>query len=178
MNADTMDEDMNTADTPVDAAADFCAEGGCACAATRYRITRTPLFVNCCHCASCRRESGAAFAVNALVETAAVELLDGAPVAVDTPSDSGKGQRIIRCRACQVALWSHYGGAGDSIAFVRVGTLDEPARFPPRIHIYTASKQPWVQLPADVPATAGFYSRREHWPEGSLARLRRLRAGA
>lgn len=158
-------------------AAEFCAEGGCACGNTRYRITRAPLFVNCCHCASCRLESGAAFAVNALVETAAVELLDGAPTVSDTPSDSGRGQRIVRCQACRVALWSHYGGAGDAIAFVRVGTLDEPARFPPRIHIYTASKLPWVQLPDDVPAVAGFYSRREHWSDASLARLEALRDG-
>lgn len=164
-----------TVDDSINAGADFSAAGGCACGASRYRITRAPLFVNCCHCASCRLESGAAFALNALVETAAVEVLSGAPVAVDTPSDSGKGQRIVRCPKCRVALWSHYGGAGDAIAFIRVGTLDEPSRFPPRIHIYTASKLPWVRLPDDVPASAGFYSRRAHWPAESLARLEELR---
>jgi len=157
-----------------DSSAEFSAAGGCACGEVRYRLTRAPLFVNCCHCRSCQRETGAAFALNALIETRAVEVLSGAPQAVDTPSDSGKGQRIMRCPSCRVALWSHYGGAGAHIAFIRVGTLDEPARFPPRIHIYTDSKLPWVQLPADVPATAAFYSRRAHWPESSLARLREI----
>lgn len=159
------------------AAAENVAAGGCACGEVRYRLTRAPLFVNCCHCRSCQRETGAAFAHNALVETAHVECVRGAPQAVDTPSDSGKGQRIMRCPACRVALWSHYGGAGAHLAFIRVGTLDEPARFPPRIHIYTDSKQPWVQLPPDVPATAAFYSRRAHWPESSLARLRAAESG-
>lgn len=158
-------------------AADSAAAGGCACGAVRYRLTRAPLFVNCCHCRSCQRESGAAFALNALIETAHVECTRGAPQAVDTPSDSGKGQRIMRCPACRVALWSHYGGAGAHLAFIRVGTLDEPSGFPPRIHIYTASKQPWVQLPAGVPATAAFYSRRAHWLAASLARLREAEGG-
>jgi len=161
----------------MNADSNFSAEGGCACGEVRYRLTRAPLFVNCCHCRSCRRETGAAFALNALIETAAVEVLSGAPQAVDTPSESGKGQRIVRCRSCRVALWSHYGGAGAHLAFIRVGALDDPARFPPRIHIYTASKLPWVQLPPDVPSTPAFYSRREHWPADSLARLQRMTDG-
>jgi len=153
----------------------FSAEGGCACGTVRYRLTRAPLFVNCGHCRWCQRETGAAFALNALLETDCVEPLSGAPEAVDTPSQSGKGQRILRCPVCRVALWSHYGGAGDKIAFIRVGTLDDPGRFTPRIHIYTDFKQPWVVLPDNVPATGEHYSRREHWPESSLARLRALR---
>lgn len=155
----------------------FSAQGGCACGTVRYRLTRAPLFVNCCHCRWCQRETGAAFALNALIETAHVECTSGVVDAVDTPSESGQGQRIMRCPACRVALWSHYGGAGDQIAFIRVGTLDHPGRFAPRIHIYTDFKQPWVQLPDDMPATATHYSRRQHWPEASLARMRALSEG-
>ena len=67
-------------------------------------------------------------------------------------------------------MWSNYAGAGDALRFVRVGTLDEPDRLPPDIHIYTASKQPWVLLPPGVPAVPEYYSRREHWPAESLER--------
>ena len=145
-------------------------EGGCACGAVRYRMTSAPMFVHCCHCRWCQRESGAAFALNAMIETDRVVLLAGTPEIVDTPSNSGKGQRFARCPSCQVALWSNYAGAGDKVRFVRVGTLDEPDRIPPDIHIFVASKQPWVTLSPDIPAVAEYYDRREYWPAESLER--------
>ena len=154
---------------------DFSAEGGCDCKAVRYRLTARPLFVHCCHCRWCQRESGAAFALNAMIETDKVELLKGEPVAVMTPSESGKGQTIYRCPDCHVALWSHYAGAGDKICFVRVGALDNPDRLPPDIHIYTASKQPWVSLADGAPTVPEYYSRKQYWPPESLERLQALR---
>jgi hypothetical protein len=151
-------------------------EGGCTCRAIRYRMTSRPLFVHCCHCRWCQRETGTAFALNALIESDRVELLAGAPETVLTPSNSGKGQRIVRCPACKVAVWSHYAGAGDAAKFVRVGTLDDPDGFPPEIHIFTASKQPWVVLPESVPAVPEYYDLREHWPAASQARREAMRA--
>ena len=130
-------------------------DGGCTCRAVRYRMTSAPLFVHCCHCRWCQRETGASFALNAMIEADRVVLLAGEPQIVDTPSNSGKGQRITRCPTCRIALWSNYAGAGDAVRFVRVGTLDEPDRLPPDIHIFTASKQPWVVLPPGAPAVAG-----------------------
>ena len=112
-------------------------EGGCACRAVRYRMTSRPLFVHCCHCRWCQRETGASFALNAMIETSRLEILAGAPEPVETPSESGRGQTILRCPACQLALWSHYAGAGRRVAFVRVGTLDAPDRLPPDIHTFT-----------------------------------------
>lgn len=156
---------------------DTAHEGGCTCRAVRYRLAATPLFVHCCHCRWCQRETGSAFALNAMVETVHVELLDGKPDTVDTPSSSGKGQQVARCPRCRVALWSHYPGAGPAIAFVRVGTLDDPDAFPPDIHIFTVSKQPWVVLPGGAPVMVEYYDREQHWPEASLARLHALLEG-
>ena len=62
--------------------------------------------------------------------------------------------------------------------FVRVGTLDEPARLPPDIHIFTASKQPWVMLPPNIPAVAEYYKASELWPKESLERRAVLLAGS
>jgi hypothetical protein len=161
------------------AAADpFPLEGGCDCKRVRYRMLSKPLFVHCCHCRWCQRESGSAFALNAMIEADRVELTAGAPEAVDTPSNSGKGQRIWRCQACRVAVWSNYAGAGPTIRFVRVGTLDEPDRLPPDIHIFTQSKQPWVVLPAGTPAVAEYYTMADHWPADSIARREAVRAAA
>jgi hypothetical protein len=150
------------------------AEGGCDCGRVRYRMHGEPLIVHCCHCRWCQRETGSAFVLNALIEAERVELLADPPEVVLTPSASGKGQRIARCPACHIAVWSHYAGAGDRLAFVRVGTLDDPDRFPPGIHIFTSTRQPWVILPEGVPAVAEYYDAKLHWPPESLARRKEL----
>jgi len=154
----------------------FPLAGGCSCRAVRYRIETRPLFVHCCHCRWCQRETGASFALNAMIEADRVTLLAGAPELVDTPSESGRGQKIARCPKCRVAVWSHYAGAGPSVCFVRVGTLDQPDNVPPDIHIFTSSKQSWVVLPPGVPAVPEYYDRNQHWPQESLARREALLA--
>ena len=151
-------------------------DGGCTCGFVRYRLARPPLIVHCCHCRWCQRETGTAFALNAMIEADQVELLAGEVDVAMTPSLSGRGQKISRCPRCRVALWSNYSGAGDAVRFVRVGTLDEPDRLPPDLHIFTASKQPWVMLPADRPSFPEYYKAAEHWPQASLARYAHLKA--
>ena len=147
-------------------------EGGCTCRQVRYRLTSKPMFVHCCHCRWCQRETGTAFALNAMIEADRVETLAGDVEVVDTPSNSGKGQKIARCPSCRIAVWSNYSGAGDA---VRVGTLDEPDRLPPDIHIFTMSKQPWVALPAGTPAVPEVYDLQKTWPTESLERRAALR---
>jgi len=153
----------------------FC-DGGCTCRFVRYRMATKPLFVHCCHCRWCQRESGASFALNAMIEADRVQLLQGEIEIVDTPSNSGKGQKVSRCPRCRIAVWSNYAGAGDAIRFVRVGTLDAPDLLPPDVHIFTASKQPWVVLPPDTPAANEYYKASELWPKESLERRAALRA--
>ena len=149
-------------------------DGCCTCRAVSYRLRSRPLFVNACHCRWCQRESGSAFAINAMIETDRVQLLGEAPDRVHTPSNSGKGQIVMRCPHCRVAVWSHYAGAGEAVAFVRVGTLMDPDRLPPDIHIFTSSKQPWFAIPPGTPAVLEYYDREQHWPAASLERRRQL----
>jgi hypothetical protein len=154
----------------------FRLKGRCTCGEVRYALTDRPLFVHCCHCTWCQRETGSAFAVNAMIEADRVEVEAGRTEEVVTPSESGKGQRVHRCPTCRIALWSHYAGSGEAVRFVRVGTLEEPGRAPPDIHIFTSTKLPWVVLPEGVPAMPEFYRRSEHWPAESLARREALLA--
>lgn len=153
-------------------------DGGCACGHVRYRMVSKPLIVHCCHCSWCQRQNGSAFAVNALIEADRVLLLKGDVVDVEVPSPSGANQRISRCRKCQVAVWSYYlvlsGGVGELVRFVRVGTLDHPGQFPPDVHIYTSSKQPWVQLPAGALTVEEDYETGKVWTEQSLGRREAL----
>ena len=147
-------------------------EGGCACGSVRYRMTSAPMFVHCCHCLDCQRQTGSAFVLNALIEADRVTPLRGEPKPYLMPTDSGKPHRVFRCPSCQTAVWSEYGGAGPVIRFVRVGTLDNPAALPPDVHIYTRSKQPWVTLPAGVPAFEAYYDSKKVWPAEALERRR------
>ena len=148
-------------------------EGGCACGAVRYRLEDAPMFVHCCHCLDCQRQTGSAFVLNALIETDRISLLKGETAAVRMPTDSGLPHHIFRCPSCQTALWSEYGGRAQ-LRFVRVGTLDDPSALKPDVHIYTRSKLPWVALPEGVPAFAAYYDSKKLWPAESLARRRAL----
>jgi len=154
----------------------FPAEGGCDCKSVRYRLTRPPMFVHCCHCRWCQRETGSAFVLNAILERDAVELLAGTTTLVETPSASGRGQQIARCPTCFIALWSHY--SFPAFSFVRVGTLDNPDIAPPDIHIFTSSKQPWVVLPSGARAVPEYYDAKTVWPAPSLERRAAVFAAA
>jgi hypothetical protein len=143
--------------------------GGCSCGAVRYRFKSAPLFVHCCHCTDCQRQTGSAFVLNALIEADRVELHSGALEGVMMPTDSGRPHDIFRCPKCKIAVWSIYGGRAQ-IRFVRVGTLDEPSALQPDVHIYTRSKLPWVKLPDGVPAFEAYYDPKTLWPAESLAR--------
>jgi hypothetical protein len=148
-------------------------EGGCACGAVRYRLSSDPLFVHCCHCLNCQRQTGSAFVINLLIESERVELLAAEPQPVDVPRDDGSSQRIFRCPACQTAVFSQYGRP--EVQFVRGGTLDDPSTVKPDVHIYARSKVPWLVLPADVPAFDEFYDVRALWPAESLERYAAVR---
>lgn len=153
-------------------------DGGCACGEVRYRIQSRPMFTHCCHCRDCQRQSGSAFALNALIEAERVELTNGTPEAIMLSTGSGAGQEVYRCPNCRVALWSYYlmfpGGIERDVRFLRVGTLDDPDLVPPDIHIYATSKQPWFSIPVGAPTVDRFYPIEETWPTESLQRRNAL----
>ena len=142
-------------------------KGQCFCGAVKYKLTAKPMFVNCCHCTDCQRQTGSAFAINAIIEAKHVKLVKGRPVAVAMKTDSGRPHDIYRCSKCQSALWSDYGRR-KVLLFVRSTTLDKPVA--PDVHIFTHSKLAWVKLPKDVPAFKEYYSMKKLWPAASLKR--------
>jgi len=153
-------------------------EGGCACARVRYRLARAPIAVHACHCRYCQRMSGSGYGWNAMLETRHVEL-DGAarPVAVHTPSTRPEGQIVMRCPDCLVALWTHHPLLGPNMAMVLVGTLDQPESLPPTVHCFTATRQSWVRIPADIPAYEGDYDPDVVWGPHGQARVAAALAG-
>ena len=148
-------------------------EGGCACGAVRYRLASPPMFVHCCHCRDCQRQTGSAFVLNALIEADRVLLQSGQVEEVTVPTESGRGQKVYRCPTCKIAVWSVYGGV-DKLRFVRIGTLDNAAVLTPDVHIYVRSKLPWVKLPEGAPAFEAYYDSKKVWPAASLERRRAI----
>jgi hypothetical protein len=151
-------------------------EGGCACGAIRYRLGSDPLFIHCCHCLNCQRQTGSAFVINLMIEATFVEMVAGAPQPVDVPRDDGSTQRIFRCPTCQVAVFSEYGRP--EVRYVRAGTLDRPSTVTPDVHIFTKSKVSWVTIPESTPAFEVYYDMKELWPRASLERLTAILASS
>jgi hypothetical protein len=150
---------------------DTTLTGSCFCGAVRYRLTQAPMFIHCCHCRDCQKQTGGAFAINAVIERSCVAVLERSrdPVCVTVETDSGRPHDIYRCPQCQSALWSDYGRRGVMV-FVRVTTLDEGHDIAPDVHIFTRSKLPWVALPPGARSFDVFYDMKMEWPAASLAR--------
>ena len=157
-----------TAEAP--AALPSTSAGGCACGRLRYTLLREPLFVHCCHCTRCQRETGGPFAHHAMVEFSALHLVQGQPDAVKVPTDSGRVHWVMRCPECRTALWNEHGSRAAITCYVRVGTLDEPQRWPPQAHIYVRSRQAWLRLDAGAPCFDAGYNAATTWPASSLQR--------
>jgi hypothetical protein len=146
--------------------------GACFCGAVRYRLTRMPMFVHCCHCLDCQAQTGGALAINAIIERGCVEITAGEPVRTTVPTDSGRFHDVWRCPDCHTALWSDYGRR-EVIVFVRVSTLEARHEIAPDVHIFTRSKVPWVGLPDGARAYEVYYDMGRLWPAESLERRRR-----
>ena len=146
-------------------------KGRCGCGEVTYQMSSGPMFVHCCHCQECQKQTGSAYVLNAIIEADRVEIVG--PVVENTlPTPSGKGQVITRCANCGTAVFSNYQVRMGKLRYIRVGTLDDPSQCPPDVQIFTSSKQPWVPLNPDIPIFENFYKFDKVWPAASLARWR------
>jgi hypothetical protein len=154
--------------------------GHCDCKAITYELLASFLCIHCCHCTWCQRESGSAFALNAIIESSNFRLTSTlAPRHVPTPTPSGDGQIIARCPECWVAVYADYGGDGQRLKYVKLGTIDHADRaragIKPDVHIFTSTKLEWVDLSGErekgVPIYEGYYRRTEVWSEEANRRF-------
>ena len=121
-------------------------EGGCNCGAIRYRLSGKALGLAVCHCTNCRKQSGSAYSVNMVVKSSDMEI-DG-QLSSYTDGDTESGQPVLRefCGQCGSPIRS-VQQAAPQIAVVKVGTLDHPEAYAPKVHIWTQSALPWVTIP-------------------------------
>jgi hypothetical protein len=116
--------------------------GGCQCGRTRYAAQGVPRNLCFCHCASCRRASGAPLVAWGSFGFDAFQLLPGGAYAVhrsSPPVERGF------CAACGTALtYRHLERAAE--IDVTLATLDEPGRFEPECHIWVEDRLPWLRI--------------------------------
>ena len=124
--------------------------GGCLCGAVRYAITAEPAMQAVCHCSHCQKQAGSAFSTIVGVVESGVEVTQGAPRSYVDHGESGKAVERQFCETCGSPLFSKVEVV-PGMTFVKAGTLDDPSGFVPAVHIWTKSKQAWVDT-GDVPA--------------------------
>ncbi|MEX0306331.1 MAG: GFA family protein [Ruegeria sp.] len=144
--------------------------GSCGCGQLTYQLSSEPLFVHCCHCRECQKQTGSAYVLNAIIETDRVKWT-GEATKHTLATPSGKGQRITRCALCGTAVFSDYLVRLGKLRYIRVGTLDNPDLCPPDAQIFTSSKQSWVPLNPDILSFENFYEFKEVWSKAAYERL-------
>lgn len=125
--------------------------GGCLCGAVRYEATGEPLTALRCHCRDCQYLSGGEPLAEVVVPASALAVTRGKPAVFRTAANSGAGVRRSFCPACGTPLFAGIEAHPDAVA-VTIGSLDDPARHPPTVHVWTASAQPWHRIDPARPA--------------------------
>lgn len=125
-------------------------KGSCLCGGIHYSSHLAPLSTAVCHCNDCQKQSGSAFSVNLLVQAEGF-LIQGVGLGCYAKA-GGSGLPVKRyfCTRCGSALYSEVASMPGVLA-VKAGTLSQPKRSTPNLHLWCASAQPWVVIDRSLP---------------------------
>jgi hypothetical protein len=120
--------------------------GGCLCGAVRYELSGAVSNLCHCHCNSCRRATGAPMVAWGTVARGKLRITRG------TLATYRSSPPVLRglCAACGTCI-TYGNDARDGEIDVTLGSLDEPARLAPRMHVWVADKLPWVKIADGLP---------------------------
>jgi len=122
--------------------------GSCLCNAIQYQITGELGPTMICHCSKCRKASGSAYAVNALVNTEDFEVVSGQEFISEFESTPNVFRAF--CKHCGSPLYSRRSSMPDAIR-LRLGTMDSAVAIKPEAHIYVDSMAEWDHIYDDIP---------------------------
>jgi hypothetical protein len=118
--------------------------GGCLCGRIRYEMKSQPRLQLACHCVSCRKYSGSAFSMSALVPREEIEIT-GMPKVYADRGDSGNEIKRAFCPDCGSSLYFEVAARPDALA-LNAGSLDDASWFKPRVNVWTDRALPWVAI--------------------------------
>jgi len=125
--------------------------GRCLCGEVTYRVPYPFVGeVAHCHCSMCRRAAGSVVVTWFTIRTKDFELT-GKPLKLYKSSEHGERGNCGTCGTPITFTSTKFPGMTD----VTLGSLDHPEDFPADMHIYTASRLPWLVLDAHLPGRAG-----------------------
>jgi hypothetical protein len=113
-------------------------EGGCLCGAVRFRVSGTPRYSVICHCATCRKASGAPSVAWLTFALSQFEFLSGEPRIYR--SSPGVIRRF--CGTCGSGISYETAKYPDSIDLTTM-TLDDPQSFPPTGEVWLEHRVSW-----------------------------------
>ncbi|MGM3390134.1 GFA family protein [Stutzerimonas stutzeri] len=127
--------------------------GGCYCGAVRYKVAMDKLpLTYACHCLDCQTASSSAFGLHALLPEETLHI-NGALNSYRY-GNTGLASHHRLCAECHTRIYNTTNAAPGMVV-LRAGTLDKSCVIEPSAHIWVTRKQPWLQLPIDIP----------HWPK-------------
>ncbi len=120
-------------------------KGSCRCGKVQYSVKADPIFTGICHCSTCRKSTGTAYAAVVGVPTPALTVT-GVTTQFDDSGDSGQATHRFFCPTCGTTV-TRTADVMDGITMVGLGTLDDPASVTPAMQIYCDSALPWAKVP-------------------------------
>ncbi len=124
------------------------ATGGCLCRSVRFEISNEPLDVGYCHCRYCQLAVGGALGVSVIYEKTAVRFLGDEPKKYKSSEIAERGF----CGNCGTSIYNTHSAPVESPYFaIRLGAMDNPADFPPRLHYGVENQLPWLDINDDLP---------------------------
>lgn len=115
-------------------------KGSCLCGAVRYEANRLASPIAHCHCATCRKAQGSAYASTARVMREDFRWLAGEERL--TRYESSEGKYRYFCSTCGSHLMAER--AAQPHVILRVATLDDDPGARPEFHIWTSHDVPWL----------------------------------
>jgi hypothetical protein len=128
--------------SPVDPGNRVKRMGGCACGEVRYGFYEPVIGEAACHCRACQYSTGGGPAYVLSVGRDVFRVTRGRPQEFTTLSEAGNHVTRAFCGTCGTPLYA-FNDAQPELMAVKVGSLDDPGRFRPRVHIWTSEAQPW-----------------------------------
>lgn len=127
------------------------AEAGCLCGAVRLGLPGEPLWAAWCHCADCRRATGAPASAWIGYRHRQVRWLG------ERAAEYRSSPHVTRgfCARCGSTLTYHDDRLDEEI-YLAAGVLDDPAAAAPQAHAWDHTRLPWVRLDDGLPRVAGY----------------------
>jgi hypothetical protein len=120
-------------------------KGGCRCGKVTYATSADPIFVGVCHCRSCQKSTGTAYATVVAVPTPSLTVT-GQTKRFDDRGDSGKATHRDFCPVCGSTI-TQTAELMEHVTMIPAGTLNDPDDLKPAMQIYCDSAVAWAKLP-------------------------------